>query len=73
LKDKAWNEMRIALETGTAANEAGDYMLEDGLVCFRRQVWIPDNIRLKLQVAHECHDSKLAGHFGRDKTLELIK
>ena len=50
--------MRIALETGTMANEAGDYMLEDGLVCFRRWVWIPDNVRLKLQVAHECHKSK---------------
>ena len=48
LEDKAWDEMRIALETGTAANEAGDYMLEDGLVCFRRWVWIPDNTRLKL-------------------------
>jgi len=73
LEDKAWDEMRIALETGTAANETGDYMLEDGLVCFRRWVWISDNARLKLQVAHECDDSKVAGHFGRDKTLELMK
>ena len=73
LEDKAWNEMRIALETGTIANEAGDYMLEDRLVCFRRRIWILDNARLKLQVAHEYHDSKVAGHFGRDKTLELIK
>ena len=73
LEDKAWDEMRIALEMGTAANEAGDYMLEDGLVCFRRQVWIPDNARLKLQVAYECYDSKVARHFGRDKTLEFMK
>ena len=35
MEDKVWNEMRIALETGTAANEARDYMLKDGLVCFR--------------------------------------
>jgi len=38
LEDKAWNDMRIALQTSTVANEARDYMLEDGLVCFRRQV-----------------------------------
>jgi len=38
LEDKAWNEKRIALEIGIAANKAGDYMLEDGLVCFRRRV-----------------------------------
>jgi len=48
LEDKAWKEMRIALETGTAANKAGDYMLEDRLICFRQWVWIPDNLRLKL-------------------------
>ena len=40
LEDKAQNKMRIALERSTVANEAGDCMLEDGLVCFRQQVWI---------------------------------
>jgi len=73
LQDKTWNELRIALETGTAQNEKGDYMLEDGLVCFKRRIWIPDDNALKVQVAMECHDSKVAGHFGRDKTLELMK
>jgi len=34
--------MRIALETGTAMNEARDFILEDGLVYFRQWVWIPD-------------------------------
>ena len=48
-------------------------MLEDGLVCFKRRVQIPDNVKLKLQVTHKCHDSKVASHFERDKTLELMK
>ena len=28
---------------------------------------------LKLKVAYQCHFAKVVGHFGRDKTLELMK
>ena len=48
-------------------------MWEDGLVCFRRRVWVPSDNSLKLKIARQCHDSKVAGYFGRDKTLELVK
>ena len=65
--------MRIVLEISTVMNKAGDYILEDGLVYFRQQTWIPDNARLKLQVIHKCYNLKVVGHFGRDKTLKLMK
>ena len=71
--DPEWDRIRIALETGTLAHGTEDYMLEDGLVCFRRRVWIPADTALKIKVTFESHDSKVAGHFGRDKTLELMK
>ncbi|KAH0605100.1 uncharacterized protein H6S33_005082 [Morchella sextelata] len=34
--------------------------------------WIPADDRIKIRIAQSEHDSKVAGHFGQDKTLELI-
>jgi len=65
--------MRDALETGATVMNDEDYMLEDGLVCYRRRVWIPEDNGLKVKIARSYHDHKVAGHFGREKTLELIK
>jgi len=49
------------------------YGLEDDMVTYERHLYIPDNNSLKLKVTYQCHDAKVAGHFGRDKTLELMK
>jgi len=43
------------------------------MVTYERYLYISDNNSLKLKVTYQCHDAKVAGHFGRDKTLELIK
>jgi len=42
------------------------------MVTYDRRIYIPDSNALKWKVAHQCHDTKVAGHFGRDKTLDLI-
>ena len=42
--------------------------LEDGLVLYKKRIYIPDSNDLKLTVTRQCHDAKVAGHFGRDKT-----
>ena len=34
---------------------------------------MPNDNSLKLAVLEDLHDSKVAGHFGRDKTYELVK
>ena len=47
--------------------------MEGELVLYKKKIYIPDDNTLKLKVAHDSHDSKIAGHFGRDKTYELIK
>ena len=46
--------------------------LEDELVCYKNRIYIPDCNDLKLTVTRQAHDAKVAGHFGRDKTLELL-
>jgi RNase H-like domain found in reverse transcriptase/Reverse transcriptase (RNA-dependent DNA polymerase)/Integrase zinc binding domain/Chromo (CHRromatin Organisation MOdifier) domain len=48
------------------------YSMVDGLVLFKQVVFIPDDNSIKLTILRQNHDSSAAGHFGQDKTLELI-
>ena len=70
-EDPEWSRVKTALEKGESVNE--DYTLEDGMVCFRRCIWIPDDNSLRLLVANTSHDTKVVGHFGKHKTLDLIR
>lgn len=44
----------------------------DGLLYFKDRLWLPDSDELRLEVARIEHDSKVAGHFGMEKTEELM-
>src|SRR5437762_1515114 len=68
--DPEWSRIKDALERGETFHE---YSLEDGMVCYRRRIWIPDDNSLRLLVAGASHDTKVAGHFGKHKTLDLIR
>jgi len=61
------------LKTGQDYPGLQHYGIEDEMVTYERRIYIPDSNALKLKVAHQCHDAKVAGHFGRDKTLDLMK
>jgi transposase InsO family protein len=38
----------------------------------QRQIFVPDDRALKKALLHRFHDAPLAGHFGTERTLELI-
>ena len=67
--DKQWTSYELALESGRLIN---NLTLEDELVCYKNRMYILDCNDLKLTVTKQAHDAKVAGHFGRDKTLELL-
>jgi len=73
LQDNIWFGIRNSLKMGKDYAGLEHYGLEDDMVTYERRLYIPDNNSLKLKVTHQCHDAKVAGHFGRDKTLELMK
>ncbi|MBW0557061.1 hypothetical protein O181_096776 [Austropuccinia psidii MF-1] len=52
-----------------------DYSLEPQakLLLFKDRVVIPSNEELQLNILQKRHDSPLAGHPGKEKTLKLIK
>jgi hypothetical protein len=45
---------------------------EDGQLCYRGKIYIPENIQLQRQLIKEHHETPLAGHPGRSKTFDLL-
>ena len=67
--DDQWMSYKSQLESGKVFDTLS---LEDGLVLYKKRYYIPNSNQLKLTVTRRCHDAKVAGHFGRDKTMEQM-
>jgi hypothetical protein len=52
--------------------EDKDRVIQEGLIYFKGRLQVPDIEELRLEITESEHDSKVAGHFGQKKTLELI-
>jgi len=46
------------------------FTITDDLLCWKNRIYVPEGMRQR--VIQSEHDSKVAGHFGRDRTMELI-
>jgi len=51
---------------------SAEWLEEDGVLRFRGKIYIPRNPDLRRRVVLLCHDTKVAGHPERWKTLELV-
>ena len=49
-----------------------DWNVEQGLLLYRGQVYIPKDVALRTKIVKLHHDSPPAGHPGQAKTLELV-
>ena len=49
-----------------------NWQYKNGFSYFKNGLYIPANDVLKTKKAKGCHDSKVAGHFGMEKTIETI-
>jgi hypothetical protein len=45
---------------------------KDGLILRDELVYVPDKDDIKLEILKSCHDSKISGHLGQAKTLEIV-
>jgi RNase H-like domain found in reverse transcriptase/Reverse transcriptase (RNA-dependent DNA polymerase)/Integrase zinc binding domain/Chromo (CHRromatin Organisation MOdifier) domain len=61
LKDSKSNSARSA-----------EWKLQDGLIFYRDRIYVPNDSELRRKIVAQHHDSKVAGHPGRWKTLELV-
>ena len=46
---------------------------QDGLLRYKGRIYVPDENSVKAKLLMRYHDDPLAGHFGLDKTIELIQ
>ncbi|KAF4569440.1 hypothetical protein EYR36_009231 [Pleurotus pulmonarius] len=51
---------------------SAEWSQSDGLLMFRGKIYVPDSPDLRRTIVAQHHDSKVAGHAGRWKTLELV-
>ena len=43
------------------------------LLCYDNRIWIPDTDDLQLRILLNKHDHLLSGHYGQNKTMELVR
>jgi len=73
-EDDTWTARKWELSQLKEKQEAlpKHWELEDGLLYYKNRLFIPSNEELLTEFAKGCHDSKVAGHFGQEKTIELV-
>ena len=73
-EDEAWAERKGELSRLKESQEPlpKNWELENGLIYFKNRLFIPSDEELLTEIAKGCHDSKVAKHFGQEKTIELL-
>jgi hypothetical protein len=66
---KAVRELR---NSSTRSLRSAEWSESDGLLYFRGRIYVPPTADLRRRIVSLCHDTKIAGHAGRFKTLELV-
>ena len=61
-----------AARTQTARVRSAEWSLTEGILYFRGKAYVSDSFDLRRRIVALCHDSKVAGHPGWWKTLELV-
>ena len=69
--EQAMKQEAVAGEPIPKDQKVKEIRIEDALVYRRNLLWIPNG--LILQIMESEHDTKVAGHMGQDKTIELIR
>ena len=49
-----------------------NWQSNNGSLYYKNRLYIPDDDELHTAIAKGCHDSRIAGHFGQEKTIEIV-
>jgi len=73
-EDQEWCERKVELNQRISLGQElpKNWRLKDGMLYFKNRLYIPNNDELKTEIAKGCHDSQVAGHFGMEKTIEIV-
>jgi transposase InsO family protein len=67
---KAARELK--LDRNRSQVHSAEWRKSDGLLMFRGKIYVPQDRDLRRRIVSQHHDSRIAGHAGRFKTLELV-
>jgi hypothetical protein len=67
---KSARELRKDKGKGTI--KSAEWSESDGLLMFRGKIYVPNDRDLRRRIIEQHHDTRIAGHAGRFKTLELV-
>jgi len=65
-----WHPVAFYSKSKTVCS--AEWSEDDGVLRFRGKIYIPQNLDLRRWIVSLCHDTKVAGHPGCWKTLELV-
>jgi len=73
-EDEKWHERGPELvrlrEIGKKMPD--EWIEKDGLLFYKNRLYIPEDKFLQLEIAQGCLDLLVAGHFGQEKTIEIV-
>jgi hypothetical protein len=67
---KAARELRK--DTGRGMIKSAEWSESDGLLMFHGKIYVPKDRDLRRRIIEQHHDTHIAGHAGRFKTLKLV-
>jgi len=73
IEEKAMVDERyrdLCKQISSGGNIDGNFTIANELLCWKNRIYVPEGLRQ--QVIQSEHDSKVAGHFGRERTMELL-
>jgi hypothetical protein len=59
-------------KSSISSTRTAEWTIENGVLLFRGKIYVPNDPDLRRRIVAQHHDSKIAGHPGRWKTLELV-
>ena len=76
-RGKRWEDSVLVSVQGLKDSKANsvqsaEWKLQDGLLFYRDRIYVPNDADLQRRIVMQHHDSMVAGHAGRWKTLELV-
>jgi len=73
-EDDTWRERKKELSLLKEKQQTllKHWELEDELLYYKNRLFIPSNEEILKEIAKGYHDSKVAGHFGQEKKIELV-
>ena len=73
-QDQDWQERKTELREleQSCLQVLKHWQIIDELIYYKNRLYLPNNEELQTQNAKGCHNSQIAGHFGQEKTIEIV-